>query len=111
STVAFFSPDGSRTDATDKRLRPNVPLGLVFDGDELAEVHLPPVSKTASKGFAYIRSTLTARERQAGLKPLPPGDRVVCSGAVELKAALEEVQARARREQEEKEKASREKGR
>jgi cobalt-zinc-cadmium efflux system membrane fusion protein len=47
--------------------------------------------------FAYIRSKLTRKEKDAGLQALKPGELVVPDGAIELKAALEEVQARARR--------------
>jgi cobalt-zinc-cadmium efflux system membrane fusion protein len=46
---------------------------------------------------AYVVSRLSPTDRAAGLQELKPGELVVPSGAIELKAALEEVQARARR--------------
>jgi cobalt-zinc-cadmium efflux system membrane fusion protein len=49
---------------------------------------------------AYILQSPSAEQRKQGLRGLQPGERVVTEGAVELKAALEEVQARARREAE-----------
>ncbi len=49
-------------------------------------------------GQAYVLSKLTDKQKQAGLKELTPGEWLVASAVVELKAALEEVQARQRRE-------------
>jgi cobalt-zinc-cadmium efflux system membrane fusion protein len=55
---------------------------------------------------AYVRSRISDEQRKAGLSELRPGEWLVTGGAVELKAALEEVQAkeaareRARKEQE-----------
>ncbi|MFO0928370.1 MAG: efflux RND transporter periplasmic adaptor subunit [Gemmataceae bacterium] len=46
--------------------------------------------------FAYVRSQLDPEEKKAGLAELHPGEWVVTAGAVELKAALEEAQARSR---------------
>jgi hypothetical protein len=40
----------------------------------------------------------SAAQRKKGLQGLEPGERVVVEGAVQLKAALEEVQARYRQE-------------
>ena len=48
-------------------------------------------------GQAYVRSVLDPKQKQMGLKELSPGEWVVASAVVELKAALEEVQAQARR--------------
>jgi cobalt-zinc-cadmium efflux system membrane fusion protein len=48
-------------------------------------------------GHAYIRSFLDDKQKALGLQELHPGEQVVIGGAVELKAGLEEVQARARR--------------
>jgi cobalt-zinc-cadmium efflux system membrane fusion protein len=47
--------------------------------------------------WAYVRSKLDKKQKDAGLQELKPGEMVVVGGAIELKAALEEVQARARR--------------
>ena len=43
---------------------------------------------------AYVRSRLTDKQKSAGLEPLTPGEWLLTGGAVELKAALEDVQAR-----------------
>jgi cobalt-zinc-cadmium efflux system membrane fusion protein len=42
----------------------------------------------------YVRSVLTADQKARGLQPMRPGDVVVIHGVVELKATLEEVQAK-----------------
>jgi cobalt-zinc-cadmium efflux system membrane fusion protein len=47
--------------------------------------------------YAYIRSKLDREQKDRGFQELKPGEMVVVGGAIELKAALEEVQARARR--------------
>jgi cobalt-zinc-cadmium efflux system membrane fusion protein len=47
------------------------------------------------EGQAYVKKQLSDEERRSGLEELTPGERIVVGGAVELKAALEEAQARA----------------
>lgn len=44
-------------------------------------------------GDVALRSRLTSQEEQRGLQAIKPGERVVRSGAVELKKALAELQA------------------
>jgi cobalt-zinc-cadmium efflux system membrane fusion protein len=44
-------------------------------------------------GAVTVRSQLTDEQRQAGFQPVRPGDLVVRQGAVELKKALEDLQA------------------
>jgi cobalt-zinc-cadmium efflux system membrane fusion protein len=46
--------------------------------------------------WAYVRSVLDDKQKKAGLRELKPGERILASAVVELKAALEEVQARDR---------------
>jgi cobalt-zinc-cadmium efflux system membrane fusion protein len=48
----------------------------------------------AQRQWAYVRSVLDPKQKSAGLQELKPGEWVVASAVVELKAALEEVQAR-----------------
>jgi cobalt-zinc-cadmium efflux system membrane fusion protein len=103
--VRFIGPGGGRTTIDDPLLQPHTLVGLVLDGEKLHQVYLPPFLKREPREFAYVRSVLTPRQKKAGLVELAPGERVLASAVVELKAALEEVQARARREHEEKEKA------
>jgi membrane fusion protein, heavy metal efflux system len=47
-------------------------------------------------GTAYIASEVTSAQRTEGIQPLRPGEWVVTSGAVQLRAALEEARAKAR---------------
>jgi len=47
-------------------------------------------------GTAYIASEVTSAQRTEGIQPLRAGDWVVTSGAVQLRAALEEARAKAR---------------
>jgi cobalt-zinc-cadmium efflux system membrane fusion protein len=42
----------------------------------------------------YVRSVLTPEQEKRGLQPLRPGEVVVTHGVLELKAALEELQAK-----------------
>src|SRR5262249_30468012 len=58
------------------------------------------IGREEKNNQAYILQSPSAEQRRKGLQGLDPGERVVVEGAVELKAALEEVQARARREAE-----------
>lgn len=46
---------------------------------------------------AQVRSVLSDKEKEAGLEALKEGERVVSSGAIELKAALEDAQAAAKK--------------
>jgi membrane fusion protein, heavy metal efflux system len=46
--------------------------------------------------FAYVSSKLDDSDRAAGLSELKPGDLIITGGAVQLKPALEEAQARAK---------------
>ncbi len=60
--------------------------------------------------MAYVRSQLSAEQKKAGLSEVKPGEWLVTGGAIELKAAMEEVQAKAKaKEREKKEKEDKEK--
>jgi cobalt-zinc-cadmium efflux system membrane fusion protein len=48
--------------------------------------------------FVYVRSRLTDAQRKQGLQELEPGERVVTGAPVELQAALEELQNKAKAE-------------
>jgi cobalt-zinc-cadmium efflux system membrane fusion protein len=85
---------------------------LVEDGDDSVVFVQPDPNKLVYvmkrvfvvqrfNGQAYVLSKLNDKQKKAGLKELAPGEWVVASAVVELKAALEEVQARARQKQEE----------
>jgi cobalt-zinc-cadmium efflux system membrane fusion protein len=85
---------------------------LVEDGDDSVVFVQPDPNKLVYvmkrvfviqrfSGQAYVLSKLSEAQKRAGLKELVPGEWLVDSAVVELKAALEEVQARARRKDEE----------
>jgi multidrug efflux pump subunit AcrA (membrane-fusion protein) len=48
------------------------------------------------RDVVYVRSELTGPERKKGLQALKPGEVVVTEGVLELHAALEDLQARAK---------------
>jgi cobalt-zinc-cadmium efflux system membrane fusion protein len=44
------------------------------------------------RDLVYLRNQLTSKEEKAGLKPLQPGELVVTAGALEMRAALKDLQ-------------------
>ncbi len=48
------------------------------------------------RDIVYVRSELTEQDRKKGLQEVRPGEYVVTEGVLELKAALEELQAKAK---------------
>jgi cobalt-zinc-cadmium efflux system membrane fusion protein len=85
---------------------------LVEDGDDSVVFVQPDPKKLVYvmkrvfvvqrfNGQAYVLSKLTDKQKKAGLMELHPGEWLVASAVVQLKAGLEEVQARARQKKEE----------
>jgi cobalt-zinc-cadmium efflux system membrane fusion protein len=44
-----------------------------------------------SRDVAHLRTTITPQQKQAGVRELRPGERVVTAGALELQAALDDL--------------------
>jgi cobalt-zinc-cadmium efflux system membrane fusion protein len=72
SSVVFVQPDPSRPVYSLRRVVVTQRLGSVV----------------------YVRSSLTAEEKSQGLQAIAPGERVVTRGVVQLKATLEDLQAK-----------------
>jgi cobalt-zinc-cadmium efflux system membrane fusion protein len=75
-SIVFVQPDPSRNVYTMRRVAVAQRLG----------------------NLVYVRSRLTEEQRKQGLRELKPGERVVTSSPVELQAALEDLQNKAKAE-------------
>ncbi|HEY7330994.1 MAG TPA: efflux RND transporter periplasmic adaptor subunit [Gemmataceae bacterium] len=80
---------------------------LVEDGDESIVFVQPDPAKRRYvmrrvsvamrlRDVVYVRSVLTQTERKKGLKEVKPGEVLVTEGVLELQAALEDLQAKAK---------------
>jgi cobalt-zinc-cadmium efflux system membrane fusion protein len=71
-SVIFVQPDPSKS----RYLRRNVSVAMRL------------------RDLVYVRSVLREQDKKKGLSPLHPGEYVVTEGVVELKSALEDLQAK-----------------
>jgi cobalt-zinc-cadmium efflux system membrane fusion protein len=99
-SVVFVQPDPKKLVYVMKRV-------VVVERFNITVVDTKQKKEPAPEQWAYVRSVLDEKEKKAGLSALQAGDWVLASAVVELKAALEEVQARDRREKEERENVQR----
>ncbi len=88
----------------------SIPIGALIEDGGASSVFVQPDAKAnrfvlrrvavvwRGQEAAHVRTRLAPEDEAKGLKPVALGERVVVSGAIELRAALEDLKSSAKRE-------------